>query len=600
MEGMIPALQRFFPNLLRMSLSGGILTAVVLLLRLILRRAPKWILCLLWLLVAVRLVIPEVRESRASLMPQGDTAVRLTASLDASLPELEWESPEDRTVNRGDGENGRVSSAASPGQYLPLVWLSGTVAMLLWALVSFLRLRRRTAASLGMEGNVYLCDGIASPFILGVFRPRIYLPSGLEGPGLASVLAHERAHLRRGDQVWKLLGFLLLALHWFNPLLWLAYLLFCRDVELACDEQAVRDMSPQDRADYSQALLDLSRPGRGPAICPLAFGEVGVKRRVKSVLNYRKPGIWLILFAVLVCLLAAVLFLTDPVPLLPEGTKIAYASCYDETGSFTLEPEAGEELAKLVRSYGKRRYYAGNRSWGGYEDAVVYLRDGQDNTIMVEYRYVSRSSWWTGEKSGFEAVVYSFSTNRYWRMEERFNAAFLDWKRRWVLSPEERDSMFYRMTELLYLAEGLEEAGPDGGFLFLPGAYVEGYSAENWPEYCVTPEGRLLIREADSQKWEGVGMLREFTPDAGNFDRYYRDALRGVPDLHGDTQKVWRLISKVNSVDGTRPGCVFYDLILTESGTCLACGYYDEGEAGDPYSDDSRVYWLVRLTPEAR
>lgn len=192
------------------------------------------------------------------------------------------------------------------------LWMLGAAAMLLWALVSWLRLPGSGyARRYGLRKNVYECE-IASPFVLGLFRPRIYLPFSLENGERELVLAHECAHITAGDHIIKPLGWLLLAAHWYNPLVWLAYALFCRDIELACDERVVRSLSLSDRADYSQALLDLSRPRGGVRACPLAFGESSVKGRVKSVLCYKKPAFWLVLLAVVVCVGAAVCFLTDP------------------------------------------------------------------------------------------------------------------------------------------------------------------------------------------------------------------------------------------------------------------------------------------------
>lgn len=208
-----------------------------------------------------------------------------------------------------------LGASANPLQVLlPIaaaLWMLGAAAMLLWALVSWLRLRKRVREAVRLEGNVYECE-IASPFVLGLFRPRIYLPFSLENGERELVLAHERAHITAGDHIIKPLGWLLLAAHWYNPLVWLAYALFCRDIELACDERVVRGLSLSDRADYSQALLDLSRPRGGVRACPLAFGESSVKGRVKSVLSYKKPAFWLVLLAVVVCVGAAVCFLTDP------------------------------------------------------------------------------------------------------------------------------------------------------------------------------------------------------------------------------------------------------------------------------------------------
>ena len=196
---------------------------------------------------------------------------------------------------------------------LAYVWLVGMAVLLGWAAFSWLRLRRQVAASVSVAKGVYICDDIASPFILGVLHPRIYLPSGLTGATLESVLRHERAHLKRRDHWWKPLAHVLIAVYWFNPLLWAAYVLLCRDIELACDERVVRDMTREDRAAYSQALLQCSlNRRRRLVLCPLAFGEVGVRTRVKSVLRYRRPAVWLSAAAVLLCAALAVTFLTEP------------------------------------------------------------------------------------------------------------------------------------------------------------------------------------------------------------------------------------------------------------------------------------------------
>lgn len=192
------------------------------------------------------------------------------------------------------------------------VWLIGLAAMLLYALVSYLRLRRRVSASIPLRENIYVCDEVPSPFILGIVRPRIYLPSVLDEAQRGSVLSHERAHLARRDHWWKPLGFALLAVYWFNPLLWLAYTLLCRDIELACDERVLRGMDAGQVKDYSSALLACSVPRRMIAACPLAFGEVGVGARVKNALRYKKPAFWIVAASVIVCIVVAVCFLTNP------------------------------------------------------------------------------------------------------------------------------------------------------------------------------------------------------------------------------------------------------------------------------------------------
>ena len=305
-----------FQKALNMSIAAGWLILAVIALRLLLRRAPKRFRLLLWAVVGLRLALPWSIESALSLIPSAQTLpdgimLERAPVLDTGISSLNG------AINPGftAAFTPELGASANPLQVLlPIAaafWMLGAAAMLLWALVSWLRLRKRVREAVRLEENVYECE-IASPFVLGLFRPRIYLPFSLENGERELVLAHERAHITAGDHIIKPLGWLLLAAHWYNPLVWLAYALFCRDIELACDERVVRGLSLSDRADYSQALLDLSRPRGGVRACPLAFGESSVKGRVKSVLSYKKPAFWLVLLAVVVCVGAAVCFLTDP------------------------------------------------------------------------------------------------------------------------------------------------------------------------------------------------------------------------------------------------------------------------------------------------
>lgn len=305
-----------FQKALNMSIAAGWLILAVIALRLLLRRAPKRFRLLLWAVVGLRLALPWSIESALSLIPSAQTLpegimLERAPVLDTGISALNG------AINPGftAAFTPELGASANPLQVLlPIAaafWMLGAAAMLLWALVSWLRLRKRVREAVRLEGNVYECE-IASPFVLGLFRPRIYLPFSLENGERELVLAHERAHITAGDHIIKPLGWLLLAAHWYNPLVWLAYALFCRDIELACDERVVHGLSLSDRADYSQALLDLSRPRGGVRACPLAFGESSVKGRVKSVLSYKKPAFWLVLLAVVVCVGAAVCFLTDP------------------------------------------------------------------------------------------------------------------------------------------------------------------------------------------------------------------------------------------------------------------------------------------------
>ncbi len=308
-----------FLKLLNLSISASWLVLVVLALRLVLKRAPKWVNVLLWGMVALRLMLPFSIESALSLIPSAETLSPEVVRFDPAPTITSGVTIIDNAVNPSLSESFAAAPLASVNPlyvwtYLAgWVWLIGLAAMLAYALVSYLRLRRRVSASIPLWENIYVCDEVPSPFILGIVHPRIYLPSALDEAQRGSVLSHERAHLARRDYWWKPLGFALLAVYWFNPLLWLAYYtLLCRDIELACDERVLRGMDAGQVKDYSSALLACSVPRRMLAACPLAFGEVGVGARVKNALRYKKPAFWVVAASVAVCVVVAVCFLTNP------------------------------------------------------------------------------------------------------------------------------------------------------------------------------------------------------------------------------------------------------------------------------------------------
>lgn len=307
-----------FLTLVNRAIAAGWLVLAVLVLRLLLKKAPKWTRVLLWGLVAVRLLCPFTLESIWSLIPSAETIA--PEALLEPVP----------TIHSGISRLNSVlnpvleqSFAATPEYSAnPLqiwtaiaaaVWAAGVIVLLAYAAVSYFRLKKRMATAVCLGENLYRSELVSFPFVLGVVKPKIYLPVTLDEEAMTHVIAHEQAHIRRRDHWWKPLGFLLLTVYWFQPLLWVAYVLLCRDIELACDEKVIRDMGRDQRAGYSQALLQCSIRHRSIAACPLAFGEVGVKERVKNVLNYRKPAFWVIVVAVIACVVVAVCFLTDPV-----------------------------------------------------------------------------------------------------------------------------------------------------------------------------------------------------------------------------------------------------------------------------------------------
>lgn len=306
-----------FLKIVNMSIATSWLILAVLILWFALKKAPKWVSVLLWGIVAVRLICPFSIESVLSLIPSTETI-----PLDI---EMDW-TP---AIHSGVGVVNRVInpviaasftpaplSSANPLQiWIPLAWLLwifGMVAMLLYTAISYGCLRRKFHTAVRYKDNIFQSENVSTPFVFGILRPRIYLPLEMDGQELEYIIAHEQAHIRRKDHWWKPLGFLLLTIHWFNPLLWLAYVLLCRDIELACDERVIKDLGCEQRADYTQALLDRSVGHRIIGACPLAFGEVGVKERVKSVMRYKKPAFWVIVLAIVICAVVAVCFLTDP------------------------------------------------------------------------------------------------------------------------------------------------------------------------------------------------------------------------------------------------------------------------------------------------
>ena len=316
-----------FVKILNMSITASWLILAAALLRFILKKAPKWIAVLLWGIVALRLAVPFSFESALSLIPSAETF---------NAHNIQYETP---TVSSGvpfinHAVNPALSQTFAPSSVgsinplytwtfvLSIIWLIGTAVMLLYALISFVQVHRSVAERAPYEENIFLCDHVKSPFILGLVRPKIYLPSDMDAASMEPVITHEKAHLARHDHWWKPLGFLILAVHWFNPLCWAAYALFCRDIELACDEKAIRQMDMDGKKQYSSALLECSFGRRLVTICPLAFGEIGVKERVEKVLNYKKPAFWVIAAAVVACALVTVCFATDPVtaePGKPDG-----------------------------------------------------------------------------------------------------------------------------------------------------------------------------------------------------------------------------------------------------------------------------------------
>lgn len=389
-----------FLSFVNRSITAGWLILPVLCLRWCLRNfRSKDLICILWGLVGLRLALPFSLPTPFSLVPSAQTIP--TDIMYASSPAIDTGLS---TLNQAVNPMLSVSfspnpaASANPLQILlalaALIWVIGITLFALYALISLLRLRHRLAEAVPVGENVWVCDHIASPFLLGLMHPRIYLPSSLDSQTAASVIAHEHAHLMRRDPIWKAVGFVLLALYWFHPLDWVAYILFCRDMELACDARATRDFSPAERKTYAEALLACSLPHAGRSFCPLAFGEIGVKSRIRALLQGKKPSHFLVVVTISIIVILAVCFLTDPVPSDPSESSTSALALTDEVISDVIlthyNAHSTEDLLCTENHAPLATVYQENS-----DGAVVVTK-----YLMVLYLELARDGDWFREQSG--------------------------------------------------------------------------------------------------------------------------------------------------------------------------------------------------------
>lgn len=381
-----------FIKVLNMSITAGWMILAVVLLRPLLKRSPKWIRYILWSLVAIRLLVPISFESVTSLVPSTETIPEMTVYYDSSqIPYIHSGSDvvnstvnpiiSDRYIPLVDDTvpvEGTVNPATDLIFIISTVWLIGVAMMLVYCIISYALLRRKVRVSVPAHKNIRICDSIDSPFILGIIRPTIYIPSNMTDSQHSSVIAHEQMHIQHGDHLWKVLGFIILSVYWWNPLIWVAYVLFCRDIELICDEAVVKKMESADRVAYSEALLSFNMPKRIISACPLAFGEVGVKARIKSVLNYKKPGLWIIIAAILICTVTAVCLLTDPI-------KKDDPFEYDRIQIETFDGNQGSEDHSLILSVKEGASYI-LPGYGDIDKIVckVDMINGEKKTVRLK------------------------------------------------------------------------------------------------------------------------------------------------------------------------------------------------------------------------
>ena len=342
-------MERYFIMILNNALTVSVLIFAIIVLRLLFQKAPKRLICFLWVIVAVKLIVPVPLESAFSLIPNRtlvpvDIASRQEPMLETGLKSV------DAVVNPVIQE--AFTSAGGTGVNLmqvfwhigTAVWIIGVLGMFAYTAVTYILLKRRVRASIHTEQNIYECDDIPGPFILGIVRPKIYCPSGMTGEEKEYVLKHEKTHIKRKDHLWKPLGFVILSIYWFQPLCWIAYILLCRDIEYACDESAIIGENKQWKADYCQALLDCSVERKRIAACPVAFGEDHVKGRVKNIMNYKKPAVWIVLLAIVAFAGVSVCFATTR----KSDNKVEYHFTCDYGSSKLYSREDMDEAIQTI------------------------------------------------------------------------------------------------------------------------------------------------------------------------------------------------------------------------------------------------------------
>lgn len=608
-----------FLKLVNLSISASWLILAVLVLRVVLKKAPKWVMPLLWGVVALRLVCLFSIESALSLIPSAET-IPSEIVTETREPVLYEQATLDIVTNPTLPSAAEVPVGVSRQQaqvdfnIYSVLWLAGMAALLVHALVSAGKLKRKLATAILLRDNIYESEFVDSPFVFGVVKPNIYLPMHMDEGTAAYVIAHERAHLARRDHWWKVLGYLVLALHWFNPLVWVAYILFCRDIELACDEKVVKGLDGAARADYSQALLSCAAPKRAVAACPLAFGEGNIKMRVKSALHYKKPAFWVAAAAVLAVVIVAVCFLTNP---RSERGSLVWAQKLNAADVASIElyvPAEGEarqykkldteEMAQAVELINSSRgtyiekpetVYAGLPVWFllTMDDGTVHavgsvvghylIIDGDTFDADVE----NQAEWENYVLKGDSAspidmadrlsyALYGMTTGVYTLGEAVFEDSA------WETGYEETFANT-KSTPELWLSSAL---GTDmTGILYGTVTAARGYSYRfsEWEEIDLTVSNfDWLFRSASGEDWNGTS--------AAKLRRENAHAWRGTKTADDDNATA--TIPEIARQDELAAMDQWLLLQQKDGSLYLVMGYRS---GGLPYSGAHPYRWIVRL-----
>lgn len=582
-------MSELFLKIVNMSISASYIVLAVLLLRFALKKAPKWITVLLWGIVAIRLICPFSIESVLSLIPSAETfspeiMIESTPSINTGIPII------NNTLNPVIGESlaPRPVESANPLQIIiPIVaaiWLVGIAAMLIYTLVSYVRLVRKVGTAVLYKDNIYQSENVISPFVLGIIKPKVYLPFNMNEEAMSHVIAHEQAHISRRDHLWKPIGFLLLTIHWFNPLMWLAYIMLCRDIELACDERVVRELDTDARANYSEALLSCSVNRGMIAACPLAFGEVGVKERVKTVLSYKKPAFWIIVVAIVAAVAVAVCFLTNPKKEHNYGEKNPDNLTEDQKTLIEAYPEYfGLDAADGIDVF-VWQMASGGYSFGlvphkeAYHNGglLVLNRDDESPATKAMIRGKGMSvqnmrellSTYDVPKEKIHIVLWQHPLSSY----------MSDWS--YYKDEEDRAEKKAKYTDIIWnllFPTEIEEAptedvGPsskEGLLYFTP-----------YASWVAEPQSMEIKANGlyDLETGEVIGILHKTDLDPVIFESIYSDSFSNEPvKLLEDIEKRNKATYEVELLYEEKSVGLYYLLIQNDGSTILVYGHYKDG-----------------------
>ncbi len=566
-------MEYLFLKIANISITASWVILAIIILRILLYKIPKRFFCAMWVIAGLRLIFPFSIESIFSLIPSTKT---LTESefFDASPTIQTGVSSLNMAVNPFITEQFAPKPWASvnPLQVYTFIagyiWIIGIIALVLYAMISYIRLRFRVREAVRLHDNIYICDRVSSPFILGLIRPKIYLPSDINEADIEFVTEHEKAHIKRLDHIWKPIGFLLLTFYWFNPIIWVGYIILCRDIELACDERVIASKDGEYKKQYSNALVNCSCQKRYISACPLAFGETGVKARIKNVLSFKKPAVWIICGAVISVVLVALCFLTDPHELRgvqnqSKNAKIEITAVQTDGISPYIEIERKNHFDTDML-YGEEHYF-----YRKVDDKWIDCRIHEDYAYhLIEYCVGAKK---TAKQRFYLTDQDMWQTGRY-KLEVFYNAPGEKKKTASVefdLTKPIQPSVITDIT-------GLEVTYSNGMFSYIPSTDDCRFRLQN---------GMTLLKVGEDTDYSYLGVMEEITLTNENFDKrlHFRGKSIG---LRENNKRAWQLITEVNGID------MLYMLLEQKNGEFYFCeGYHKFAK-----NDESLIRFIYKVS----